>query len=652
VNGELCIAGVGVGRGYINQPELTQEKFIADPFFPGERMYRTGDLARWLPDGNIEFLGRLDHQVKIRGNRIELGEIENRLLQHPAIKSAVVIATYSGAAGENTAQDKYLCAYLVYEGETEITVFELRDYVAKELPDYMIPSYFVRLEGIPLTLNGKLDRSRLPAPSGNLNIGAVCEAPGNETEAKLVEFWREILGVNQVGIHDNFFELGGHSMKASILVARIYKELNVEIPLRQIFQTPTIAGIAEYLAKRGEGSSVQIPATAEQEQSGYYPTGYYPELAAQKRAQKLFYNLKDVQLFEIDQPGQKILRVNLQNEITTYLCHALPLCVVLADDRLVPWLYEHYINLFSVVDENGYLKLEFLEYRAAYKEVMHEIYLGYHLLKAESNIIDFMIDKINAGYYVIINVDEYYLSVKSRYQKEHFVHHSLVYGYDNAHQKLLAIGFNTEQIFGLLTFDYEPFRIAFEAGKKYYQETAPWAENNAVELLKLKAYPQEYPFALQKFLFQMDNYLAGTGDDAIIFTYMLDYQNVKYGIRIYDEVINSLKGLLKGQVTIDYRAVHLLSDHKKCLYTRLQYVITQYNLAGDVVKTIAEYRQIVEQVELIRKKFLQFNYRHEIDAADLQNPVKEAIVTLTLIKEKEQLILGKVSRQLHAVITG
>ena len=207
------------------------------------------------------------------------------------------------------------------------------------------------------------------------------------------------------------------------------------------------------------------------------------------------------------------MRIKLQNEIVTYLCHALPLSVILADERLLPWYYEHFINLFSIVDESGYLKLEFLEYRASYKEVIYEVYLGYNLLKSESNIINLVIDKINSGYYVIINVDEYYLPVKSRYQKEHFVHHSLVYGYDNARQKLLAVGFNAEQIFAPLTFDYNPFITAYEAGKQYYQESAPWAENNAVELLKLKEYQQEYPFTLQKFLSQLDNYLAGTGDD-------------------------------------------------------------------------------------------------------------------------------------------
>ncbi|NLW45808.1 MAG: amino acid adenylation domain-containing protein, partial [Firmicutes bacterium] len=194
VPGELYIAGDGLARGYLNRPELTAEKFVENPFNPGKRMYKTGDLARWLPDGNVEYLDRIDNQVKVRGFRIELGEIESELLKHEQIKETVVSAL------DDQEGNKYLCAYLVTE--TELPVMELRDYLSQSLPEYMIPSYFIRLEQIPLTPNGKVDRKALPVPEGDINTGRAYEAPTNEIEENLVNIWKEVLGVDRIGIND------------------------------------------------------------------------------------------------------------------------------------------------------------------------------------------------------------------------------------------------------------------------------------------------------------------------------------------------------------------------------------------------------------------------------------------------------------------
>jgi len=267
IAGELCVVGEGLARGYLNRPELTSEKFADSPFESGTRIYRTGDLARWLPDGNIEFLGRIDHQVKIRGYRVELGEIENKLLSHEAIKDIVVIAK------DDNSGSKYLCAYVV--GEKELTVLELRGYLSQYLPDYMIPSYFIQLEKLPLTSNGKLDRKALPEPTGNISTGAEYEAPRNSTEEKLVAIWSEVLRVEGIGINDNFFELGGHSLKATSLAAKIHKGLNVEIPLKEIFKKPTIKGISEYIKVSEESIYSQIQPIEEKD--------YYEMSSAQKR---------------------------------------------------------------------------------------------------------------------------------------------------------------------------------------------------------------------------------------------------------------------------------------------------------------------------------------------------------------------------------
>ncbi|MDP4147631.1 MAG: non-ribosomal peptide synthetase, partial [Bacillota bacterium] len=211
IPGELCISGDGLARGYLNRPELNEEKFIANPYEPGERMYKTGDWARWLPDGNIEFIGRIDNQVKIRGFRIELGEIEIQLLKHEEIKEAVVIDR------EDKEGNKYLCAYVV--SNKEITVTELRNHLSKELPDYMVPAHFMELQNMPLTPNGKIDRKALPEPGGDINTGVEYIAPRNEIEEKIAKVWSEVLGVETIGIDDNFFALGGHSLKAIQVVS-------------------------------------------------------------------------------------------------------------------------------------------------------------------------------------------------------------------------------------------------------------------------------------------------------------------------------------------------------------------------------------------------------------------------------------------------
>ncbi|MDQ1355029.1 MAG: hypothetical protein QG657_5338, partial [Acidobacteriota bacterium] len=277
VPGELYISGECLAQGYLNQPELTAEKFIylhhSSFIIHHLELYRTGDLARWLSDGNIEFLGRIDQQVKIRGFRIELGEIESCLMKHPDIKEAVVLA-------QEESGDKYLCGYIV--PTRELVIVELREYLSKDLPDYMIPSYFVQLEKIPLTPNGKIDRKALPGLE--LKTGAGYIAPRNDIENKLVKLWAEILGrdtahISQlqtsIGIDDNFFQLGGHSLKATILVSKIHKELNIRLPLAEVFINPTIRGLAESMNRLVEDKFSAIKPVEDKE--------YYRLSSAQRR---------------------------------------------------------------------------------------------------------------------------------------------------------------------------------------------------------------------------------------------------------------------------------------------------------------------------------------------------------------------------------
>ncbi|AFH63622.2 amino acid adenylation domain-containing protein [Paenibacillus caseinilyticus] len=267
VAGELCIAGVQVARGYLNRPELNAEKFVADPFTEGGRMYRTGDLARWLPDGNIEYLGRIDHQVKIRGYRIELGEVESAVLDAEGVLEAVVTAR------EDETGQKLLCAY--YVADRELTAASLREALSARLPGYMVPTYFVQLERMPLSGSGKVDRKRLPAPEASVQSTGEYTAPRTQLEAKLAEIWAAVLRLPQVGVTDNFFEIGGHSLRATTLTAKIRQELGRTVPLREIFQSPTVESLARVLSGMDEAGYAAIPAAPESE--------YYPVTSAQKR---------------------------------------------------------------------------------------------------------------------------------------------------------------------------------------------------------------------------------------------------------------------------------------------------------------------------------------------------------------------------------
>ncbi|WP_337589632.1 amino acid adenylation domain-containing protein [Paenibacillus sp. A3] len=236
--GELLVGGDGVARGYLNLPELTAEKFVDNPYRPGERCYRTGDLARWRSDGTLEYKGRIDGQVKIRGYRIEPGEIESQLAKVEAIREAVVVAR------EDESGQKQLCAYFV--ADRAFTASEARSALAQELPDYMIPSCFVQLERIPLTINGKVDRKALPAPEERLQTGAEHAAPATELEAKLAKIWQEVLGVPNIGVLDGFFDLGGHSLKALALMSEMEKA-GCYVTLTDIYHYNSIRALAGYL---------------------------------------------------------------------------------------------------------------------------------------------------------------------------------------------------------------------------------------------------------------------------------------------------------------------------------------------------------------------------------------------------------------------
>ncbi|NIM12786.1 MAG: amino acid adenylation domain-containing protein [Candidatus Aminicenantes bacterium] len=294
VPGELCISGDGVARGYLNQPELTAEKFCPVIYrsyksyrtYISQKIYKTGDLARWLPDGEIEFLGRVDTQVKLRGYRIELGEIEHQLMGFRGIKDVVVTVR------EDSRGYTYLCAY--FTSEVPVKPPDLREYCSGKLPAYMVPSFFVQVDKIKLNPNGKIDRSALPAPE--VNISDDYEAPRNQLEEQLAQIWRNVIGIEKdfLGIDENFFNLGGHSVKATELAARIQKELNIKISLADIFKIATIRGMAQYIRDISGTRFMDIPRA---EKKDYYETPSAQKglfLLQTKQPDNFNYNLPNV----------------------------------------------------------------------------------------------------------------------------------------------------------------------------------------------------------------------------------------------------------------------------------------------------------------------------------------------------------------------
>jgi amino acid adenylation domain-containing protein len=251
VAGELCVGGAGVGRGYLNDPDQTRRSFLRDPFVQrrGARLYRTGDLARWHAGGHLEFVGRVDHQVKIRGHRVELGEIQHVLAEHPNVQAAVVLARDDGV-GETR-----LVAHLV-ASRPEPKLTELRDLLKSKLPDYMIPTGFVFLERLPLTAHGKVDRPALARMRQRLEItGSECVAPRDPTEEAIARIWAELLAAEKIGVFDNFFDLGGHSLLAGRALARVADAFGVSLPLRALFEAPTVAALARRISEARETRS-------------------------------------------------------------------------------------------------------------------------------------------------------------------------------------------------------------------------------------------------------------------------------------------------------------------------------------------------------------------------------------------------------------
>ncbi len=341
VPGELHIGGAGLARGYLNLPELTAVKFIPNPFSqePGTHLYKTGDLARYLPDGNIEFLGRIDHQVKIRGFRIELGEIEAVLVQHQAVRETVVLAR------EIQPGNKQLVAYVVPNSEQTPSINQLQRFLQEQLPEYMLPAAFVILEALPLLPNGKVNRQMLPAPVAQLEPSDTFVAPCTPIEQVLAGIWAEVLGLKTVSIHSNFFDLGGHSLLATRVISQVRKIFKVDLPLRRLFEEPTVSRLAKDIERANHtGLGLKLPPIKRISRDTELPLSFAQArlwFLAQLEPNSPFYNIPSafrlqgrLNLAALEQSLSEILRRHEVLRTTFSTVEGRPVPIILPATRL------------------------------------------------------------------------------------------------------------------------------------------------------------------------------------------------------------------------------------------------------------------------------------------------------------------------------
>lgn len=494
-----------------------------------------------------------------------------------------------------------------------------------------------------------------------------------QTAYILAQIWARFLGLAEIDADENFYDMGGDSILAGQLLKEIDQEYPEILSISDIFSYSTVNELAKLIDEKGGNLKrqkriaaskttkiespqavktktgdveapeiLEIPAAASavmkerqlnivdqrNDTDGFTPGNNKEEsqdISAPSNFSRIYgvdNRWPEVRLYQRDEPDAKELTIKLQREITIALHRCLPLQIILTDEKLHPWFYEHFINIFSQIESNGNLKLDFLEEWAPFRSLINEVSLGAGYMAREKDIIPFIIDNINQGKYLNVCVDEYYLPRKMRTQKMHFVHHALIYGYDDRKQEIKTIGFNAENVIDQITFTYDEFRYAYEKGKDYYQESAPWTSQAAIQLFYLNGFNRPYPFNIKPFLHKLSSYLQATPENNITYYWMLEEEKVKYGLQVYDVVIEYTTQILHGAVKLDYRAFHLLYEHKNAIAKRLAYIIARYGMAGRIIQLYNDYLEVVDHFKTIRLKYYDLENRFTY-----HTPSPEEIIT-------------------------
>ncbi len=467
-----------------------------------------------------------------------------------------------------------------------------------------------------------------------------------QIEGILANIWKEVLHVETLDVNDRFFDLGGDSFKAE-MISDICLEKGIQVTPNDIFNYRTISEIAQntHTADNSEKETVK----------------------------------------DHNKATEKKLKIKYQRDITTYLHRSIPLCAILSDDRYYTWFNEHYIQLFFITYNNSFSRLEFLEPKNNFDEIFEEKYLTYK--DQPSDIIDFVEKSIDSGTYLTINVDEYYLPQKGSYNEHHYVHQSMVFGYDKAERKLMGLGFDTNMVFKELEFDYDDFAKAYESAKTNYKLTAPWAETEAIQLLTPKQTAGEYKFDLNKFMEEIHKYLDGSNKDSSRITKLIPLEeqqmctDIKYGPQICNAMVESLEKLgrdilqgldVKGMVeqfkekmlgdimpAIDYRSIHLLYEHKKGLYDRFKYIASKYYTSAKLDDLLSELNKLVEKMNTARLTFFDLEHmlRFNFDPAtvnfdDIMVSFQRVIDTIRTAGDREEELLKEICREFETGYKG
>ncbi len=350
------------------------------------------------------------------------------------------------------------------------------------------------------------------------------------------------------------------------------------------------------------------------------------------------------------------LRIKLQKEVNSYLYRAYPVCIITAYANLIPWYASRNIQLCAQTYSDGYIVPDYMESEFYYLEVLDHAKFTYEQLnEMTDNIVNYIIDQINKGYYVNIFLDEYYLENKSRYLKEHFVHENLIYGYDNSTRKFKTVGLDKNDMFNLFTHEYDELRLGFEEGKKHYMVDAPYAAGGALHIIKVKDTEKEHIFEQDIFLNRINSFLCSEGDlERVNLPYRPGFDNEKpsasnmvYGLEVILQIVKRLRMLANGEVCLDYRAIHLVSEHGKGLYNKLKFIAECPNVPGGIADPVNRYIGTAELFERLRIKALELLYNRDIGSIEFKENLDEIIGMLENGIESEKQLLGEVYKILR-----
>ncbi|MBR5762915.1 MAG: amino acid adenylation domain-containing protein, partial [Lachnospiraceae bacterium] len=559
VYGELCTTGEGVGKGYLNNEKLTKEKFVPNPY-GGGTMYRTGDLARFLPDGNIDFLGRIDSQVKIRGFRIELTGIESVLREYPGISQAAVVA-YQG---------KELKAY--FASDEEIDIYELFNWMKTKLPSYMVPSYYMRVESFPLTMNGKLDYRKLP--ENNEVVKTKYVAPETETEKAIAAMFAELLELEEVGAEDNYFEVGGNSLKATLLCNKIGERLHKAVNVGDIFACPTVRQLAELTDQAPELTEEDMTADADKEYVEFYT-----------------------------QPYQ-------YNAFADYVIQAHP--------DYEDWTQNNYIQLIGNAEVDAaanstieyftgtvFGKLPMLKIQDIAKRKKKALKLDTPEVKEE--LADYILGAVSKGKKSYLFFDHYYIKSSEAYLKAHQKHDVMIIDY--ADDKVSYF----ENVGGMYTkfvIDKEEFMAAY------------FGTNDACTFILSPNKKFSYKFDMDRFITMLEDYTYARDsrvNEDMYLTYdgfvSKDFYGPKdkgiknFGIKTYETVKKYSLAYKETSIGFDYRMYYLLFEHDRRMVEKLNYCCEHgYADYRTIGKEISELGELTDTLYQILTKAIQFNY--------------------------------------------